>query len=168
MNVGMTIRRVDHASRSRVQGFSLLEVAVALGVLAVVMAGLAPFFVHVSRSTSLAASDAAAHVLAVSKVHELRAAFAAAPDTPPASPAGTLEADVPGWVEWLDAEGRVAGAAALPGDFVRRWAATPIGGSPDAHVIVVLVFPASAIGRSASRPRQPGEGWAAAVTRRTP
>lgn len=164
----MTIRRIDHAIRSRIRGFSLLEVAVALGVLAVVMAGLAPFFVHVSRSTSLAAGEAAAHMLAVSKVHELRAAFAAAPDAPPASPAGTLEADVPGWVEWLDAEGRVAGAAASPADFVRRWAATPLGGSPDVHVIVVLVSPASVVGRGASRPRQPGEGWAAAVIRRTP
>lgn len=147
-------------------GYSLLEVAAALGVLAVVMAGLAPLFVQVSQTTERAASQTSAHVLAVAKAEALRSIWATSDVAPPTSPDDSLDEDVAGWVEWLDADGRAWPIAGISSRFVRRWAARPVSPGAEAYAVVVVVMPVTSSGRRADRPRQPGDGWAAVVVRR--
>jgi prepilin-type N-terminal cleavage/methylation domain-containing protein len=123
-------------------GFTLVEVLVAAALFVVVSAGVAQLAAIATRAARNARDHTAAVILASSKIDELRAlAWASGPEGLPASPAGTLAGDLPPYVEYLDAQGRLlAGAAAPPAAavYVRRWsvALQP----PDARTIVLHVF----------------------------
>ena len=167
-------------------GFTLVEVAGALLLLAVAAAGVAGL-VAVSQRAALAARlQTSATVLAIEKLEQLRAlrwasAGAATQSDlttnlsvdPPAtgggglapSPPGTLQADTAGYVDYLDPSGRwLAGGTTTPppgAAYVRRWSIEPLADDPaDTRILRVRVLTSarsrSAAGGGAGRPA-PGD-----------
>jgi type II secretory pathway pseudopilin PulG len=133
-------------------GFGLVEAIVAAGMLATLAVGVAQVFglsaraVHVARVRSLGA------VLAAQKMEQLQSlALTHGPagerltDTatnlaadPPSdggpglnpSPPGSLDADVPFYVDYANAAGTIV-ASREAAAYVRRWAVTPMSFDPD-------------------------------------
>jgi Tfp pilus assembly protein PilV len=104
-------------------GTSLIEAMIAIGLLAgavVLMASLAALAV---RTNARARERTLATLLAVQKIESL-----AAVSNPAQSSLDTLEADAPGFVDFVDAAGQ---ATARPDGavFVRRWLVSPVEGS---------------------------------------
>jgi len=150
----------------RKSGFSLLEVVVALGLLAGAVIGLSHLLLASASSCRDTRRSDLASALALERMEGLRALswgyeadgtpredtttnVAGTGDPGPGvglSPAGALDHDVPGFVDYLDADGRpVSGDRSAVASFVRRWA---IESSPDgageALVLQVLVIRADA------------------------
>jgi hypothetical protein len=77
------------------------------------------------------------------------------------SPAGSLEANVDGFVDYLDGGLIVVGSGTVPPagtEFVRRWAITPLAADPDhTRVLQVLVIPITYAGSRVAGRRAPGE-----------
>jgi prepilin-type N-terminal cleavage/methylation domain-containing protein len=144
------------------EGFTLVEVLVALLLLTGVLLSLATVSVFSERSAERAHETALATTLAAQKLEQLRAlAMGVAPDGTtvddvssdvsvwPAAPAGggglavsppgALAGDTPGFVDYLDGSGAWVGAGAVaPGTavFTRRWSIEPADPSaPDTLVI---------------------------------
>lgn len=109
-------------------GFSLVEVLVAVAILATAAATLPGLFLSARRGNALAGELTWATTLAAQKVEELRAG--AFPD----ASAGEL-------VEFLDQDGRPADTPdTLPRAYVRRWRVEMLPASPvNAAVIAVSV-----------------------------
>lgn len=142
----MTFR---HFSRS--DGFTLLETVVATGVLVTALAGLAQLLALSARSTQQAGNQGAALAAAQAQIEVLRAlAFGYGPwgealtDASLEPSAGdSLEADTPGYVDYLDTSGALVD---LDGDghravWTRRWRLTAIDQlAPEALAIEVCVF----------------------------
>jgi type II secretory pathway pseudopilin PulG len=156
------------------RGVSLVETLVALGLLSVVAAGVAQLFGLALASGRAAHDRTLMAALAAARLEQLRSlawsihvradgtldfltdlATDLSRDPPTAggtglsdSPSATLASDVPGYVDYLDAEGRWVGAAAgIPGRavYVRRWAVRRLPAvSGDAVALQVLVAPLSA------------------------
>lgn len=156
-------------------GFTLIETVVATGILVTALAGIAQLLALSVRSTRDAGSQSAALTAAQGKLEALRAlAFsydaAGSPVTAPEFDVrnnGSLDDDIPGAVDYLDADGAVLeedhegqGAA-----FTCRWRITPLDAFvPEAIVIEVCVFDwpadgmavaASAVCLATVRARQP-------------
>ncbi|HSK10447.1 MAG TPA: prepilin-type N-terminal cleavage/methylation domain-containing protein [Vicinamibacterales bacterium] len=150
-------------------GFTLLEVVVALAILCGVLITLPQVLLQAAAAASAARRTTMASVVAAEKLEQLRglawgydAAGARVEDTqsdvartPVAetggmglglSPGGSLDADTPGFVDYLDAEGGWLGSGpAPPGTvFVRRWSVAPLADGPsDTLVLAVrVVLPA--------------------------
>jgi prepilin-type N-terminal cleavage/methylation domain-containing protein len=152
-------------------GFTLVETLIALGLLAAVSAGIAHLFAITLRAGAAARESTLMTVLAASRLEQLLSldwcmAVGAAPPAVPRSdvttdlsrdpagpggpglaeaPAGALDADTAGWVDYLDRHGRWAGT--VPGVprsavYVRRWAVRHLPGPPDdVLALQVLVSP---------------------------
>jgi type II secretory pathway pseudopilin PulG len=118
-------------------GFSLVETLVAALVFCVGVAAVVPLVAGSMRASRTARDASMATWLAWQKLEELRGI-----DAPGLSPADTLAADTPGFVDYLDGIGRDAGAPAL---YTRRWLVEPAPGA-DAIRIVVRVHHAAAPG----------------------
>lgn len=175
-----------HGLRTSPRGFTLVEAVVAVGLLVTVIAGAGALF---TQSAHLAARDRRAPIAtaaATAKLEQLRGLAwtfddlgGATSDTtsdtsidPPApgsgsglsaSPAGTLDADMPGWVDYVDDRGRPLGAAStarLSASYARRWAVIPADGSPDLLELRVCIVPHTA----AAAPRR--SSWACFSTAR--
>lgn len=146
-------------------GCSLLEVVIATGIMAVVLAALGQMFaISVANNTS-ARSGSYATVLAEQKMEQLRGLTwgfdtlglpvtdsttnTAAPVETPAggtglspSPRGTLTSNTPGYVDYVDQFGNIlGGGAAMPAGaaYVRRWSIEPLPTSLNTLVLHVLV-----------------------------
>lgn len=138
------------SSSGQERGLALIEAIVATGLLATTLAAGAHLVVAGGRAAADGAVEASGRVLALDKLEQLRAlGFSTATDgqavrdvsadtaaDPPspaggagltASPDGTLESDVDGYVDYLAQDSRLV---ASPADAVvtRRWAVVPIGG----------------------------------------
>ncbi len=132
-------------------GFSLLETVLAAGILASLAVGVAQVFAVSARGSDIARVQTLAAILAAQKMEQLRSlTWAHAPggaalsDTstdlssdPPTdggfglrpAPAGSLDADVPLYVDYLGASGmRVAARDSAA--YVRRWSIAPIASDP--------------------------------------
>ena len=122
------------------RGFTLVEVLVALTILLLAV---------LATAQTLTVAAAAVHD---SRVHTLTAAMAAQRAEQllgvdwlalNPSPANSLEQNIDGYVDFLDADGRVVGTTPVPpldAAFVRRWAIDPPAtGSAGALVIRVVV-----------------------------
>ncbi len=168
-------------SPSSPRGFSLIEVLVAIAVLSVALVSLVGLFTAAAGVTALARDTTFATLLASRKVEELRAlAFtydsAGRPVTdtdtdtglwPPGTAgaglqpaAGTLAANVPGYVDHLDGFGRqVGGGAQPPGQarYTRRWQVMPLPDDPSGTLVVHVVVLPSRLARVARAP-QAGPG----------
>ena len=148
------------------EGFSLLEVLIAAGLLASTLVSLAQLVAVSVATNGTSRTTTDASVLAAQKMEELRAlewGFDAAgarvadtesdttvvPERPTGgtglatSPATTLREDTPGWVDYVDRSGRkVASGVDAAGEaiFIRRWSVQPLAANPvDALLIQVLV-----------------------------
>jgi prepilin-type N-terminal cleavage/methylation domain-containing protein len=129
-------------------GFSLIEVLVATVVITVGVASLAQLFVLSAHANRIASTTSATLLLAEQKMEELVGETDLSP-----SPPGTLSANTPGFIDYLDPSGvslGVAGVVPPPGAaFICRWSIDPLPNSADNTLVVqVLVF---------SRPRNAGQ-----------
>lgn len=144
-------------------GFSLVEVLVAVLVLAILASGAAALAAVAVRSIARARSESMAVLLATTRMEQLRAlawgsgsvmAPQAATDASsdlsarePAAggpgvtdaPPSALDADTPGYVDYLDSHGQwLSGAAAAR--YVRRWSVNGLAGFADTLVLRVRVI----------------------------
>ena len=128
---------------SRSDGFTLVETLVAGCLLVVGLMALAELAVYSLRADAVAGTMTYAALLAGDKVEGLRT-VALGP-----SPPGTLDGDVPGYVEHLDGTGRVVGADArtpVGAVYTRRWEITALPGVTSAWVVQVDVRPGGTTG----------------------
>ena len=114
------------ADRTGAQGFSLIEVLIASGLLVTTLASLAHLFI-VAMSANVGARDMTyATVLAAQKIEELRAA----------SFPETMAADS---TELLDARGRAqAQEAPQPAAYLRRWTVAALPADPTNTVVITV------------------------------
>jgi hypothetical protein len=153
-------------------GFALLDVLVTAGLVVTVAAGASQILAVAIRATHSARMRTVATLLASEKLEQLRSlawthttagspaisfpvsdvttdlsvdpATDAGPGLLP-SPAGTLQADVAQYVDYVDGTGRTVGGLA-GAVFVRRWAVRPVETDP-ANVLVLTV---AVLGRGVS------------------
>ncbi len=180
------------AGRQIAAGFTMVEVLVAMALLALAALGVAELVAVGIRSAEAARTQTMAALLATQKMEQLLAltwrfdsAGLGLPESDTASdvsydpirsgglglspsPAGTLEASMPGYADYVDAAGRWVGqGSTVPSAavFLRRWRIVPLAADPaNAHAIQVLV---RAVGRSA--PAASADAVLTSVrTRRTP
>jgi prepilin-type N-terminal cleavage/methylation domain-containing protein len=165
------------------QGFTLVEVMVALAILAGSLFVVAQLMVVASRAAEASRETTTATALAAQKIEQLRAlAWGMAPDgiaiedlqsdvtSWPArpsggpglslSPPGTLAGNTAGYVDFLDADGRWVGSGDSPpwgAAFLRRWSVTAADScAPSGRVIRVAVW-------RRLPPRAGGAAWSPVV-----
>lgn len=159
----MSIRRARFE-----EGFTLVEVLLAMLLLATAAVAVAHLFVVSLLGVRDAREETAAALLAIQKVEELQGAESGALVLA-ASPADSLDVDAAGYVEEIDAVGHVLNGS-TPGAavFLRRWSVQPLSlVGPTAIVIRVRVTTFGRAGRHGSaRPRAAGEARVTTVRAR--
>jgi prepilin-type N-terminal cleavage/methylation domain-containing protein len=177
------IRRPPGAPAPSDPGFSLVELLVALVLVATTASALAALFVVSARAAMLARQRSSMTALAVQKAEQLGALAwtfdpwsagtplsdttsdlgqdpisASGPGLQP-SPPDSLDRNAPGFVDFLDAHGRWVGSGAtapVAAVFVRRWWIQAAAADPDTLVLQVVVTTAAAdraFGQAAWRAR---------------
>jgi prepilin-type N-terminal cleavage/methylation domain-containing protein len=117
--------------QSRIQGFTLIEVVIAIALLMIVALGTAQLFALAIDHTLSSRHQLFMIVAAERKIDELAAGVARG--VVGIAPSGTLDRDVDGFVD------RPADAG---GVYVRRWRVVPVQGyESEALAIVVRVLP---------------------------
>ena len=155
--------------RQHARGFALLEVVIASGVIAVIAAGssvLVSMAIHASRQSR---ARTIATALATAKLEQLRSlSWTHVTTTGPAismsvsdvttdlsndpatddgngllaSPPGTLNSSIDGYVDYLDGAGRWVGrGGSVPATavYIRRWAVRPLASNPDDLMVLEVV-----------------------------
>jgi hypothetical protein len=155
--------------RSSESGFSLVEAAVSTGLMAVAALGVAQLFAFAINANVNAKGQTSTAVLAVQKMEQLRSlswgyaegtgGAVGAPVTDlttdltvdPAtsggagltpSPATALDANTPGYVDYLDANGvwvGTGGTAPAGAVYIRRWAIQPLPANPNDTLVFQVV-----------------------------
>lgn len=184
------------------RGFSLVEVMIATGLLAIVALGVAQLFAASTMTNLGAKAQTSATSLANQKMEQLRgltwgfdqdqaALGLPVSDTttnlavdPPTvggnglnpSPSGTLDANIAGYVDFLDVYGRWLGTgttATASAVYVRRWAIDPLPTNPNNTLVfqVVVTTVAAEYTRAQANPtgarkRLPGDAWIVSVKTR--
>lgn len=121
-----------------VKGFSLVEVMVAMALVATCALGLAELFALSSQVTQASRVETMATMAAVSKLAELRARTWVAD----ISPATSLTSSVDGFVDYVDgAGGAVGSGVSVPREavFVRRWSIQPLPADPANGLVLQVV-----------------------------
>ena len=162
--------------RDAATGFTVLELVIALAVLAVVVLSVAQVTIYTARAVAVARQLTVASLLAAAKLEQLRSlawaydvSGSVIADTqtdvtvdPEQSTGGTglrlspsdaLFRNVAGYCDFLDAGGRSLGGGTEPPRgtaFVRRWTIAPLGASPDSLVIQVRALDREAADRGAT------------------
>jgi prepilin-type N-terminal cleavage/methylation domain-containing protein len=156
-------------------GFTLIEVLVAIMILAVTAAGAVGLMTTAALSNQVARGQSLTAVLAAAKLEQLRGlAWGFGPSGAPVSdmttdlctepagrlgvglspsPADALARNVPGFVDFVDATGRWVGTgsgAPSQAVYIRRWSVQPLSSDP-ANTLVFQVLATSAA-------RRPGSG----------
>jgi prepilin-type N-terminal cleavage/methylation domain-containing protein len=171
----------ESRSTSRDAGFTIVEVLVALLIIAVAALGVAELFAVSIRSTHGARNQTSTSVLAAQKMEQLRGLTWGFDDTgtglpvsdlstdlsmdPAAagggglnpSPPGTLNANVAGYVDYLDERGQWVGTGAQPPStavYIRRWSIEPLPTNPN-NTLVFQVL-ATTVKQEASAANAPG------------
>lgn len=147
------------------RGFSLTETLVATALLATALVASAHLFALGTRANFSARTTTFATLLAQQKIEQLRALTwgfdesglpitdltsdttvdPVQPDgglglTP--SPPDSLLANVDGFVDWVDREGRALGGGLVPPEgaaYVRRWSIEPLPANPN-NTLIIQVF----------------------------
>jgi prepilin-type N-terminal cleavage/methylation domain-containing protein len=123
-------------------GFSLIEVLVATTVITVGVASLAQLFVVSAHANQIANTTSTTLLLAEQKMEELLGET----DLDP-SPPGTLLANTPGFIDYLDASGVSLGVASIappPGvGFICRWSVEPLPTSAVGTVVLQVLVVSS-------------------------
>lgn len=144
------------------KGFTLVEVLVAMALVASAAVGLAALFGVATATTQTARIDSVETMVAETKMAELRglpwtydAAGSGVVVSDPAlsaSPASALTTNTAGYVEYVDASGSLVGAGtAAPATsvYLRRWSVTPLPADPTNGVVLQVM--AAAVTRPQSR-----------------
>jgi type II secretory pathway pseudopilin PulG len=163
------------ASSNRESGFSLIEVLIATGLLAFALVSVAQLFALSTRNNVAARYSTLSSMLAEQKMEQLRAltwgfdllnlplsdlssntaAFEATGECAAAntgagvgltpSPGNTLQANVNGYVDYVDENGcGLGGGTVIPANtvYIRRWSVEPLPTNPNNTIILqVLVTP---------------------------
>lgn len=141
--------------RRHATGFTLVEVLVALALLTVIATGVAVLFAVAIRDARAARDQTTTVVLASQKMEQLRSltwgldtAGAVVSDlttdlsrSPPdasgsglsPSPAGVLDVNTPGFVDFLDSRGQWTGTGSVAppaATYIRRWSIEPLASDP--------------------------------------
>jgi type II secretory pathway pseudopilin PulG len=162
----------------RAEGFTLVEVLVAVGLFVTIAIGVAQLSAVATRAARTAREHTTAIVLAAAKMDQLRALdwtyeppVAGEPpvertdvttnvsrqdhasDGPglSGSPGGTLSRSTPPYVDYLDSLGRWVGNDADPPPeavFIRRWAVRPLPEDPRRTVVLHVLVTTVALDRS--------------------
>jgi len=194
-------RYSSSSSRSRLNndtGFSLVEVLISMGILTAVSLGVAQLFALSGRATFVARGQTSTTAMAEQKMEQLRALtwgfdtdgqglplsdtstnLAVEPLSANGaglnpSPSNALEANTPGYVDFLDAHGTYVGTGTTPPGtavFIRRWAVSPLPTNPNNTLVLqVLVTPVSNEGarvpNGEPRRRIPGDALLVSVKTR--
>jgi prepilin-type N-terminal cleavage/methylation domain-containing protein len=153
-----------HLRSRRDAGFSLVEICVALILLALLLNGAANLFIVSIKTAAAARVESSTTMLADQKVEQLRALLWAVDvngqplsdvttdlSVEPAtstggglgpSPISTLDANTSGYVDYLDARGAWVGTGASPppaAKYIRRWRVQPLPEDPQGTVIVQVL-----------------------------
>jgi len=174
---------------SNAQGFSLIEVVVAMAILTVVSLGVAQLFAASTRINIIARGQTSTTMLAEQKIEQIRALTWGSDSSGeglPVSdttsnltkyptdqsgtgmnptPAGSLEQNTTGCVDYLDANGAwvgTGGTAPATAVYIRRWSIQPLPTNPNNTLVIqVLVTPIAneAARQTTGNPRQrmPGD-----------
>ena len=160
------------------RGTSLLEPLVAAAIVVTVAASTAHLLIWSRRAAWSAGAESAAVAIAAQKMEQLRslawhvAASGArvsddttnlAPEPPTAggsglrgSPPNALAANIPGFMDYVGADGRSRGAGAVApvgAAYLRRWSVTSFADDPDDTLVLsVVVMPLADDVRSRGRP----------------
>jgi prepilin-type N-terminal cleavage/methylation domain-containing protein len=123
-------------------GFTLVEVLIALALIAMASAGVAQLCAIAIRNAHAARDETMTTMLAMQKIEQLRSAPWASSDLA-LSPPGALAAATAGYADFLDRHGQSVGALVPPpvdAVYLRRWSIEPLpAGSSDTRVVRVLV-----------------------------
>ena len=119
---------------SRENGFSLIEVLIAAGILVTIIGGVAHLSVITVRANHLSRLATHSCLVASAKMEELLAREWL--DLDP-TPTGTLDANQTGYHDYVDRTGRVI-SSAEGASHVRRWAITSVTATVLALEVVVL------------------------------
>jgi len=178
-------------------GFTLIEVLVAMVLIAIVASNIAALCTLAMRAVIGARRQTSAATLALQKMEQLMALTWATSGGPPGvsvsdltsdisvdpasasgtglspSPTNSLDNNVAGFVDYLDVSGAWVGSGASPpasAVFVRRWRIDPLASDPD-NTLVLQVFvttvEASSRSNQGRRIRQPGDAFLVDVKTRT-
>jgi prepilin-type N-terminal cleavage/methylation domain-containing protein len=164
------------------RGFTLVEVLIALALFVAIATGIAQLCAIATRAAHASREHAAAVILAAAKMDQLRAlewSYALRPPGDPLvlrtdvttnisvpslssdgrglqpSPAGTLAANVPPYVDYLDREGRWVGngvEAPRTAMFIRRWSVRPAGADGYRTLVIHVLVTTVAQDRSRGGP----------------
>jgi len=163
------MRQAKYSSSER--GFSIVEVAVAMGLLTVVSLGVAQLFAASTRINVMARGQSFTTILAAQKLEQIRSLTwgfdkdgLGLPVTDVttnltvyplaqngtglnASPDDSLERNTAGFVDYVDAQGNWVGPGLTPpatAVYSRRWLIQPLPSNPNNTLVVeVLVTPIS-------------------------
>lgn len=114
--------RSYHAPLASSRGFSLIEVLVAVALVAGAVAGLGQLVTMAMRANAAARAATVSAVLATQKMEQLRA------EQPWLLPGGSIQSDEAGFVDFFDGRGQPADPTAVA--FVRRWSVAPLASEP--------------------------------------
>ena len=156
-------------SRPSSSGFTLVEVLVAVAIFTTIAVGVAQLIAVATRATRAAREQTSSVIFAAAKMDQLRSlawsyepTLAGVPALPrsdrttdvshpghaangvglQASPAGTLVANVPPNVDYLDNLGRWVGNGSSPpagAVFIRRWAVRPLLADPERTLVLQVL-----------------------------
>ncbi len=159
------------AKSSSSKGFSLVEVLISMGLLTVVSLGVAQLFAVSTRANVVAKGQTSTTAMAEQKMEQLRGLtwgfdtagqglplsdtttnLAVDPQTATGSglnpsPSTTIDQNVAGYVDFLDAHGTYVGtgtAVPVGASYIRRWSIQPLPTNPNNSLVFqVLVTPVS-------------------------
>jgi hypothetical protein len=135
----VTARFIPHDN----QGFSLVEVMIAAGLVVCLAAGSARLFAVTTRATAAAGTRTATALLAAQKIAEIQSSLASSNGVEPAA-GGSLDTSASPFVDYTDASGSpVTGGGTPPraAVFVRRWSVQPLPSNPARLLVLqVVVF----------------------------
>lgn len=134
-------------------------------LLATAAMAVAQLFVMSLRGVRDARDETVAALLAVQKIEQLQGAEPGAPALS-SSPPESLEVDVGGYVDDIDATGRVVRDIGEGAVFLRRWNVQPLSGAGTTAVVIrVRVLPLARAGRrDVATPRARAAGEALVTT----
>ena len=173
-------------------GFTLVEVLVALGLFVAIATGVAQLTAAATRAMRSAREQTMAVMLAAAKMDQLRALEWSyeLPGDPiversdldtnvgdstlggggaglRASPAGALAANVPPYVDYLDDRGSWVGEGSPPPEgtvFIRRWSIRPLAAAPDRSLLIQVLVTTVRDERSRAGPWLARSGTEALLT----
>lgn len=179
------------------RGFTLVEVMIAMTLVAVISLSLAGLFATAIRATHAARYQTSTATLAEQKLEQLRAltwGFDTSGQNLPItdttsdlslaiptadgrglnpSPAGSLDTNTPGYVDFLDAGGAWVGTGTTPpgnATFIRRWSIQPLPTNPNntlvMQVLVTTVKREAGLQAAGARRRYPDDALVATVKTR--